>query len=227
MPSDQVHSVEGLGSRVRALENRVVRLTTLRDRVVSDIHSKQQEVSELGQQTEKLAKVLELYRHLLDSLVLKQVRSVEEVVTEGLREVFFDQLLSLESELSLKYGKVAVDFFFRWGEKDHISSHRGKPLEAFGGGPASVTSLVFRVLTILKLKRWPFVVMDESLGAVSDEYLEQASQFTQKIARELGVDVLLVTHKPALLEHADQSYWCTNVVEKDGVTSHLSLRSLK
>jgi len=227
MPSDQVHSVEGLGGRLRTLEARVIRLTTLRDRVVSDIDSKQQEVSELGQMVEKLAKVLELYRHLLDSMVLKQVRSVENVVTEALREVFYDQNLSLESELSLKYGKVSVDFLFRQGNAGDISSHRGKPMENFGGGPASVTSLVLRVLTLLKTKRWPFIVMDESLGPVSDDYLEQASRFTQKIAKDLGVDLLLVTHKPALLEHADHSYRCTDVVEDDEKTHRLQLRSLK
>jgi len=135
--------------------------------------------------------------------------------------------LSLESELSLKYGKVAVDFFFRQGEANHLHSHRGKPLENFGGGPSSVTSLVLRVLTLLKLKRWPLVVLDESLGALSEGYLEQASKFTQRIAHELGVDLLLVTHKPALLESSDHSYRCTDVVESDGVTHHLSLRSLK
>jgi hypothetical protein len=202
-------------------------LTTLRDRVVSDIDSRQREVLELGLGIEKLGKVLELYRHLLDSLVLKQVKSVEDVVTEALREVFYDQDLSLESELSLKYGKVAVDFFFRQGDPEHVQSHRGKPLENFGGGPSSVTSLVLRVLTLLKLKRWPFVVLDESLGAVSESYLEQASRFTRKIAQELGIDILLVTHKPALLESADHSYRCTDVVEDDGVTHHFSLRSLK
>ena len=222
MSSDPVQSLKGLGERVRGLETRTLRLTTLRDRVVSEITSKQHETLELGQQIEKLAKVLELYHHLLDSLVLKQVKSVEDVVTEALREVFYDQCLSLESELSLKYGKVAVDFFFRQG--DDI---RGKPLENFGGGPSSVTSLVLRVLTLLKLKRWPFVVLDESLGAVSEGYLEQSSKFTRKIAHELGVDLLLVTHKPALLESADHSYRCTDVVESDGVTRHLSLRSLK
>jgi chromosome segregation ATPase len=227
MCGDPIHVVEGLGGRVRALETRVIRLTALRNRVVSDIESKQHEVSELSQRIEKLAKVLELYRHLLDSLVLQQVKSVEDVVTEALREVFYDQNLSLESELSLKYGKVAVDFFFRQGERGHLQSHRGKPLENFGGGPSSVTSLALRVLTVLKLKRWPFVAMDESLGAVSDEYLEQASRFTQKVAKELGVDLLLVTHKPVLLEHADRSYRCTDVAEDDGVTHHLSLRSLK
>ena len=227
MSGDPVHSVEGLGTRVKALETRVIRLTTLRDRVVSDIDSRQHEVLELSQKVEKLAKVLELYRHLLDSLVLKQVRSVEEVVTEALREVFYDQNLSLESELSLKYGKVAVDFFFRQGEKEHLQSVRGKPMDNFGGGPSSITSLVLRVLTVLKLKRWPLVVLDESLGAVSDDYLEQSSQFMHRLARDLGVDLLLVTHKPPFLECANHSYRCTDVVGEDGVTHWLSLRSLK
>ena len=82
-------------------------------------------------------KVGELFRLLMDLLVVKQVRSVENVVTEGLRTIFHDLELAFEADVGPKYGKVSVEFFIRQGAKDDPLSHRGRPLEAFGGGPST------------------------------------------------------------------------------------------
>jgi hypothetical protein len=227
MQSHSVHAVEGLDARVRALGQKATRFVTLRDQLAGNLASKEQEVVELGTQVEKLTKVLELFRVLMDLLVVKQVRSVESVVTEGLKTIFYDLDLSFEAEIGPKYNKIAVDFFIRHGSKDDLFSHRGKPLESFGGGPSSVASLALRILTVLRLKLWPMLVLDESLVAISDEYTDQTGQFLRALCSKLGVDLLLVTHKPAFLDHAHQSYRCTEEIGDDGTTRWLALRSIK
>jgi hypothetical protein len=42
----------------------------------------------------------------------------------------------------------------------------------------------------------------------------------------MGVDVLLVTHKPAFIEHADLAYRCEEDVHEDG-TRRLGIRSIR
>lgn len=226
MSGDPVHAVEGLTERVRAARAKATRLSTLRDQIDSDLQAKRQEVVGLTSRIEKLTKVGELFRLLMDVLVVKQVRAVEEVVTEGLHTIFHDLELSFEADVGPKYGKVSVEFFIRQGAKDDPLSHRGRPLDAFGGGPSSVASLALRVLTVLKLKRYPFLALDEALGAVSDEYTDTTGQFLQRLARKLDIDVLLVTHKAAYVDHADRAYSCSEVVEADG-RRHLSLGGLR
>jgi hypothetical protein len=195
--------------------------------LANDLASKEREIIELGAQVEKLTKVLELFRVLMDLLVIKQVRSVESVVTQGLKTIFSDLDLSFEAEVGPKYNKIAVDFFIRQGPKDSLTSHRGKPLDSFGGGPSSVASLALRVLTVLRLKLWPILVLDEALGAVSDEYTDQTGQFLRALSDKIGVDLLLVTHKPAFLDHAHQAYRCAEEVGSDGTTRWLTLRSIR
>ena len=226
MASDPVHAVEGLAARVRELRGKATRLSTLRDQLDAELQAKGQEVGELTTLIEKLTKVGELFRLLMDLLVVKQVRSVENVVTEGLRTIFHDLELAFEADVGPKYGKVSVEFFIRQGAKDDPLSHRGRPLEAFGGGPSSVASLALRVLTVMKLKRYPFLALDESLGAVSDEYTDTTGQFLRRLAEQLGLDVLLVTHKAAYVDHADKAYTCSEVVEKDG-RRHLALGGIR
>lgn len=216
MRSDTVHALEGLSTRVKAAQERSVRLATLRRQLVKERDGAQAEAEQMAARVELLTKVGELFRKLMDLLVIKQVKAVEKVVSEGLHTIFHDVELHFESDVGPKYGKVAVEFYIRQGSKNDPLSHRGRPLEAFGGGPSSVASLVLRILTVMHLKLHPMLVLDEALGAVSDEYTDQTGQFLQSLAEKLGFDILLVTHKPAFLDHANVAYRCSDVTKEDG-----------
>jgi len=202
-------------SRVEALRERTTHLKALRGRLRKDLTSKEAEVVELSATIERLCRVEVLFRALMDLLVHKQVQSVEAITTEGLQTIFYDQDLHLESELSTKYNQVSIDFLFRQGSKDDPRMVRAKPLENFGGGPASVVSLILKVLTIQRMKRLPLLVLDESLDAVAEEYIEGTSQFLSKLASRLGLNLLLVTHKTSFADHADHAAQCREVIQDD------------
>jgi len=189
-----------------------------------ELRSTEGEVEQLTTRVTALNKVGELFRALMDKLVDQQVRAVESVVTEGLKTIFFDQDLSFEAEVGPKYNKIAVDFYIRQGAKEDPIAIRGRPLDSFGGGPSSISSLVLRVLTLLRLKRQPILALDESLGAVSEEYVDHTGRFLRQMAEDLNIDVLLVTHKTSFTEHATRAYRCQEVVEEDG-SRKLSLKA--
>lgn len=223
MLGDPLRDVDGIAKRYESAVERHTRLTVLRDQLQEELVAKEKEILTLGSEIETLSKVGELFRVLMDLLVEKQVKLVERIGTRGVQSVF-DPQLSLESSVEPKYNKISVEFFFRKGDKDHPASYRGKPLESFGGGPCSFVSLIFRVLAVKKLNLWPMLVLDESLGAVSDEYIEGTGKFIRELVEQLGFDILLVTHKPAFLEHATSSYRCTDEAEDDGVSSYVVLK---
>jgi hypothetical protein len=214
-----------LFERSRLLSRRADKAQVLRDQYVENLDARQKEVTALTAEAEVLREVNELFKALLDKLVLGQVQTIEGVVTEGLRAVFYDQELTLESEVSQKYHKIHIDFFLRQGAKDGIVI-RGKPLESFGGGPASVASLVIRAMTLLRLKKWPILLLDETMAAVSDDYVEQMGAFLRKLAQSAKIDVLLVTHKQAYLENANVAYQGTEELAEDGSWA-LALRRLR
>ena len=224
MSSDQVHTLDGLTDRVRAVGDSTARLEALRDRVQDDLTAKEQEVERLTKRLVAFAKVGELFRALMDKLVNDQVRAVEDVVTEGLRTIFHDLDLSFEATVGPKRNAISVDFYIRQGDKEDPLSIRGRPLDAFGGGPTSVSSLILRVLTLLRLKRRPILALDESLGAVSEEYTDHTGRFLQRMAESMKIDILLVTHKPAYLDHANVSYRCAEISE--GTSRRLILRNV-
>lgn len=224
MSGDTLHGLDGLNDRLDAVLNARTRHLTLRDQISRDLVSKEKEVGNLGSEIEVLTKVVELFKVLMDQLVERQVKIVEKVGTEGLTTVFPDLDLSLESEVDPKYNKISVDFFFRKGMKGHPASYRGRPLDAFGGGPSSVVSLILRIMTVKKLKLWPVLILDESLAAVSDDYIDLTGQFIRALSEKLNFDIVLVTHKQAFLDHAHAAFRCTEEVESDGVSTYVVLK---
>lgn len=208
MPSDALHAVEGLETlrqRVQALTTSSTRLRAVRDEAARDLVDKENEIQTLEEENDVLVKVGELFRILLDKLVLGQVQAIEALVTEGLKTIFTDQKLSFVTELGQRNGKVSASFYLCEGDPDY-GGVKAPPLTAFGGGASSFVSLVLRVLTLLRLKRRPILLLDETLSAVSDEYIEATSQFLQRLAETSHLDVLLVTHKQAFLDHAAIAY---------------------
>jgi hypothetical protein len=188
------------------------------------LDAKEAEATDLTDRIDKLVKVGELFRALMDQLVTKQVRTVEGVVTEGLSTIFHDLGLGFEAELSTKYNKVSVDFLFRQGAADDPLAIRGKPLDSFGGGPSAVADLILRMLAVLRLKKKPIMLLDETLASVSEEYVDATGHFLKQLSESMGLDVLLVTHKHTFLDHADKSYRCSEVILEDD-SRHLELRS--
>ena len=228
MQGDALHDLNGLTDwrkRVQTLNRSAARLQAVRDQLASDLEARHQEVERLTVRSERLTKVGELLRALMDKLVLDQVRTIEGVVTEGLKNIFFDQTLVFEAEVAQRYNKIAIDFFFKQGAD--VVAVRGHPLESFGGGPSSIASLVLRLLSLLRLKKAPVIFLDETLGAVNgDEYIDTTGQFLKKLAASTGIDILYVSQKQAFLDHADIAYQAGSDLHSDGMGA-LSLRQIR
>lgn len=225
MHSVQVHALQGLRQRVRELDKKAVRLETLRGQLRSDLNRKKLAVEEGESKVELLLKISELFRVLMDNLVNDQIGMIQRVISEGYAAVFPDQTLNFEAELTTKRSRAWVDLFIRSGGAGNPLSHRGRPLENFGGGVTSLTSLILRLLVLMRLKKFPLLVLDESLGAISDVYIDQTGPFIQNLVRESGIDVLLITHKAPYADYADQAY--QGSLEQKGDVTHLGVSRLR
>ena len=214
MQGDALHVEQGLttSQRVRALSQRASHVTALRDQAKEDLEARCLEIDQLSLRIDVLVKVGELFRALMDKLVMSHVRSVEAVITEGFRAIFFDQTLTFEAEIATRYNRICVDFFIKQERGKYVV--RGRPLENFGGGPATIASLVLRMLVLMKLKRKTVLFLDETLSAISAEYIDQTSLFLRKLAASTGTPILLVTQQRDFAEKATVAYMASEQVEE-------------
>lgn len=211
----------GFEQRVERLKLRATKVKTLRDQLRSELDDKERDLASLSLRLNTLAKVSELFLMLLDRMVKGQVRAIDEVITHGFQTIFFDHDLRFETELTSKYNRVSAEFFVCDGDPEKGGT-RGDPLQSYGGGPATIASLILRVLTLLRLKRRRFLLLDENLGAVSDEYVENTSAFLKGLAKTMGLDIFLVTQKRSYIDYAPTAYHADTRVE--GGRSQLTLK---
>lgn len=200
MSGNQVHVLEGLKAKLKAVQAKADRLQATREQIREDLQVKRAEVERLSSRQEMLTKVLELYRLLMDKMVTGQVQAIETLVSEGLTSIFYDQDLAFGLELGHRANKISAEPYIRNG------TIQGDPLDSFGGGPASIVSLILRILVLLRLKRNRMLFLDETLGAVSEQYIETTSHFLKKLSESSNLPILLVTHAQSFVDHATTGY---------------------
>jgi predicted ATPase len=187
-------------SRYQSVVKKMDRVEARLDLMERQLVSYKDEIEVSKKEALVLEHVEELFKFLLDKYVHQYAESFSKIVTEGLQSIFHDQDLSFEVKVQQKHGKVWVEF-----ETVH-DGIRGQALEAFGGGIASVQSLLLRLLVLLKKGLARYLILDESLAALSEEYVENTGRFIQKMCQELDVNVLLITHNKSFLDHSDLAY---------------------
>lgn len=175
-------------------------------------NQKTQELKTFKDQQVEIQKVKLILEDLIKQYIGFQLSKIEEYVTYGLRTVIPDQKLSFKCQVMTKNGKPWVEFVTSSTEgipegEDPIEENA---LESFGGSVAQVESLILRILAVLQLKLYPLIVMDESLNAVSEDYMENLSLLLKELSKQLKVKILLVTHNKEILVHADRVYRAVN-----------------
>jgi hypothetical protein len=149
--------------------------------------------------------VTELFRHLIDQEVTLGVQAVEKLETEGLQTVFDDQDLRVRADVEVQRGKVSVDLVTVQKDADG-SEVEGLSNDAFGGAVSTVQSVLLRLIILVRRGLRPLLLLDESLPAFDSNYVINMGRFLSVLCARLGVDILLVTHNPALVEAADRAY---------------------
>ena len=192
------------------IKTKVDKLVALRDNLDTRIEDLQEEIRELEGVVLILDQTSELFRQLIDKEIIDGVKAVESLLSEGLSAVFDDQDLSVSSEVSVSRGKVSVDLVTTHKKEDGLEV-RGTTNESFGGAIATVQSVLMRVIVMLRRGLRPVLLLDESLPAFDENYVVNMGKFLSLICDRLGMDILLVTHNPLLVESSDHAYRISKV----------------
>jgi chromosome segregation ATPase len=197
-------NIQDFESSVNLLEERMTELTIMRKQVFSHHQNLESEITNLDVDVAVLEKVGNLFKHLLDVLLEKKKKDIEELVTFGLRSVVDDQDLKFHIDIEPKYNNIYTTF-----RTEHVGVVDGDVLDNFGGGIVNIESFLLRVITLFQTKLSPYLFLDESFSNLSEDYVENCSKLLRGLCEQLGVTIFLVTHQPAMLSHADKVYKAT------------------
>lgn len=145
-----------------------------------------------------------LIRSLIDSEITEGVKAIETLQTEGVRTVFDDQDLRVRATVEVLRGKVNVSLVT--SQTKQGETIEGSSLDGFGGAVSTVQSVLLRLALIFRRGLRPVLFLDESLPAFDERYVLNMASFLKTLCARTGVDVLLVTHNPMLVEASDRAY---------------------
>jgi DNA repair exonuclease SbcCD ATPase subunit len=137
--------------------------------------------------------------------------NIEDIVNSCLDAVFPGQYV-FKVIFEIKRGKTEARLVLMDGENEV------EPLQSNGGGLIQILSFALRIALLIISKNRRVLVMDECLNAVSADLEARAYEIVQRISKELGIQVVMVTHREAAIAVADKVI----TVSKKGDISHVS-----
>lgn len=177
----------------------------LRDALTQQIAENDAKIQELENEDELLDLVANLIRRLIDGEVTDGVKAVEKLQSEGLQEIFYDQDLSVRAEVEESRGKVSVTLLTQRRLKDGTVVE-GIADQSFGGSVLTMQSILMRATVLFRRDMRPLLLLDETLAAVANKYLDRAAKFLSKLCERLDLDILLISHDEALINAAKNAY---------------------
>lgn len=135
---------------------------------------------------------------------------ISQLVTLGMESVFKEPY-TFHIQFDALRGKTSAEIQFLLGE-DAIS-----PLDAAGGGVCDVAALTLQFsLFTLRGGLRPLMILDEPLKWLKGGDLpNKGARLLHELSHKLGIQIIMVSHAPELIEHADKVF---QVTKKRGIS---------
>jgi ABC-type nitrate/sulfonate/bicarbonate transport system ATPase subunit len=191
--------------RLKALNNGLRIAQGRREEVRRSLRDARSAVTRIENEAQLLDHVAALLHTLIDGEITEGVKAIETLQSEGVRAVFNDQDLTVRADVEVSRGKVNVSLVTSQ-RKENGDLIEGLALDGFGGAVSTVQSILLRLAIIFRRGLRPVLFLDETLPAFDDRYVHNMAAFLKTLCKRLGVDILLVTHNPALVDAGDRAY---------------------
>lgn len=174
--------------------------------IEQDMGNKKAEHGKILKEVETIEKSIEVMKMAVELMAEKGIKVLEGILTEGLHAIFDDRNYSVKIEIDERGSVKTAEIIL---VEEGSFGRRETPLkDAVGAGVQTIVGLLLRVYFILVLKMRRFMVMDESLFAVSTVYLSNLFSFISQLKRA-GFEFLIISHDPRVMEYADHVYSVT------------------
>lgn len=135
----------------------------------------------------------------LQTQMMLRVR-LTKIVTTALRAVFVDDNLEFDLTFDTKRGRTEA--VIEVGENGVFTN----PMEGHGGGVVDVVSFALRAAFWSIAQNRPVMVLDEPMKFLSRDLVHNAADMMQMVSKELGLQIIMVTHIQEFIDGADEVF---------------------
>lgn len=203
---------DNFGSELNKVKTTFAELKTIRKMKELDLLSMQQNHDVQEQNlldTEKARAVILLVSAEVQKNLEYQISSI---VTMALAAVF-DDPMEFKAKFVEKRNQTEVEMFFVQNGKEY------DPMDD-GGGAKDIASLALRMAIWSIKKTRALMILDEPSISLSRDMQSKASELLKMLSTELGIQMIIVSHIPEIMECADRVF----MVEKINGVSKVTVK---
>lgn len=147
---------------------------------------------------------IKVLREIIDTLSTKQVNAIVDMVTYALSTIFHDRKYSLSIDIAdTRTTKGATLYLI---DKTDPENTVKSDMDSIGGGIMSVIGFVLQIFFIIYFKKQRFLLLDESLSAVSSTYIPNLMEFMKTLSEKRGFTFVMILQDLRFMEYANKTY---------------------
>ena len=174
------------------------------------LHKKElvDKLSKLYDQVGTYESAIDYMKKLIDILSVKHIKHLEVLLNSAVQSIFYDKDYHIEFEVSEYRNNNNLTIYLI--EKLEDGSEIKTDIKNNGFGLKSIIGLILQVYFIIYHNQSKILFMDESLSAISTNYIEYVKELIDSLAKEYGFIFILVNHDPRWNELATRVYEMKN-----------------
>jgi len=193
--------------RKKALEVKIAENNLL----TRKINSAEAEMVETGKSLDIGQEALQLLEDVANSRRANMKGGIEKVVTEAL-QVIYGNRYAVRLEYDVKNNRSFLEIKVAKTLKNGAEVVRNP--DGCGQGVSDTISVPLRLLVIMGSKTDNVCVLDESYKQVNPERVELVSKFISQVTKELGIQVVMMSHHDSMKDSVDKAFWLGDDGEK-------------
>lgn len=195
--------------QIANFENEITNLLIKYRGIQSSIESTKNSIADVDSKIHDLEcekNTLKLCKPIIDDIISKfsdsLLRKLEELLTIGLKKIFYDRDYSLQIKVVDKRNTKCVELLLN--DSGNLISVKNSNI---AGGVLVVIATIIQVFYIVNLPNVSnCMFLDEQLGQVSSQYIDNFIEFIKTLCNETGLSIVLITHDNKFMKYGDRIY---------------------
>ena len=142
---------------------------------------------------------------LIEKYSFNHIKEIEDMVTFGLKTIFYDENYSFKINISEQKNNKHADFFLI-EEKDEREIITPLKSDKVAGGILVVCGFILQVYFIQYFKLSNIIIADECFSQLSSSYINGLFTFIDRLKEKMDIIIILVTHDDRFMDYADKIY---------------------
>lgn len=177
--------------------------------IQSSIESTKVSITEIEDKIKELEcekNTLKLCKPIIDDIISKfsdsLLRKLEELLTIGLKKIFYDREYSIQIRVVDKRNSKCVELLLN--DSGNLIPVRNANV---AGGVLVVIASIIQIFYIINLPNVDnYMFLDEQFSQISTQYVDNFMDFIKTLCDETSLSIVLITHDNKFMKYGDRIY---------------------